>query len=109
MTLVYARTFQKSCKSSPRQFFTHFGKCSSVDCVLVCSDPRSDPPAWERLISHTLSTHERISLIVSIFSDRNEIEMVGHLSGDDAQAFIDVIDEVSNAPSPPKNGSVDSH
>ncbi|KAF9644747.1 kinase-like protein, partial [Thelephora ganbajun] len=52
-----------------------------------------DLPAWERLINHTLSTDERISLITSLFSDRDEVEMVGYLSGDDAQAFIDVIDE----------------
>jgi hypothetical protein len=69
----------------------------------VYSDPQSDPPAWERLIDRTLSTHERISLIVSIFSDPNEVEVAGHLSGDDAQTFIDVIDEVSpHTPSPPK-------
>ena len=59
------------------------------------SELRSDPPAWEQLISHTLSTHERISLIVSIFSDRNQVKVVEGISGDDAQNFIDVIDAVS--------------
>ena len=34
-------------------------------------------------------------MIVSIFSDRNNAEVVGNLSGDDAQVIIDVIDEVS--------------
>ena len=47
------------------------------------------------MISHPLSTVERISLITAIFSDRNEVEVVGNLSGCDAQAFVDVINEVS--------------
>ena len=34
-------------------------------------------------------------LITAIFSDNNQIKAVSKLSGDDAQAFIDVIDEVS--------------
>ena len=54
-----------------------------------------DPPAWNRLITHTLAKDERLSLITTIFSDRDQIEMVGNLSGDDAQAFVDTIDEVS--------------
>jgi len=32
---------------------------------------------------------------MSIFSDHNGAEVVGHLSGGDAQAFVDVIDEAS--------------
>ena len=52
-------------------------------------------PAWKQLISPTLATGKRIPLIESIVSDRDEAEIVGHLRGDDAQAFIDVIDEVS--------------
>jgi len=36
----------------------------------------------------------RISLITDIFSDGEEIEVVRRLSGDDAQSFVDVIDEV---------------
>jgi len=57
---------------------------------------RSGDPAWKRLIGHTLATHERISLIATIFSDPNQVEMVGQLSGDDAQSFINTIDEVSS-------------
>jgi hypothetical protein len=65
----------------------------------------SELPAWKRLISHTLVTHERISLITTIFSDDNQVEMVRDLSGDDAQTFINTIDEVSlYTPSPLKNG-----
>ena len=61
------------------------------------SEPRSDPPAWERLISHTPLVRERASLIASIFLDRNQVKAVEGLSGDDAQNFIDVIDLVSTA------------
>jgi len=39
--------------------------------------------------------YERTSLITRIFSDYDQVKMVGHLSGDDAQTFIDMIDEVS--------------
>jgi hypothetical protein len=47
--------------------------------------------------SHTLALHERISLITMIFSDHTQVGMVGNLGRDDAQNFIDVIDEVSAA------------
>ena len=48
------------------------------------------------MISDTLSTDERIPLIKSIFSDRDEVAVFEYLSGDDAQGFVDVIDEVSS-------------
>ena len=51
-------------------------------------------PTWKQLITHTLATHERISLIITIFSDHIQTKMVNRLDGDDAQAFIDAIDEV---------------
>ena len=54
----------------------------------------SDPPAWKRLISRTLTTQERVSLITTIFSERDGLEVATFLSGEDAQAFIDVVDEV---------------
>lgn len=47
------------------------------------------------MISHTLAAHERRSLVATIFSDHDQIKMVEHLSGDDAQNFIDVVDEAS--------------
>ena len=37
--------------------------------------------------------NERIQLIMSIFSNRDEV--FEYLSGNDAQAFVDVIDEAS--------------
>jgi len=55
----------------------------------------SNPQAREPLISRSLSTHERVSLIKSIFSDCDKAKEVEGLSGDDAQTFIDVISEVS--------------
>lgn len=48
------------------------------------------------MTSCTLATDERISLITTIFADHVQVEMVGNLSGDDGQAFIDMIDEVSS-------------
>jgi hypothetical protein len=47
------------------------------------------------LISHTLAMDERISLIKTISLDGNQVEMVGHISGGDAQNFIDMIEEAS--------------
>jgi len=38
--------------------------------------------------------HERVSVIDTIFSDRGEVEAIGHLSGDDARSFIDIVCEV---------------
>ena len=56
---------------------------------------RSGRPAWKLLTSNALAVNERIPLITKIFSDNNQVEMVEHLSGDDAQDFINIIDEVS--------------
>lgn len=55
----------------------------------------SEDPVWKQLINNTLTTHERKSLVTEIFSDNNQVEVVGQLSWDDTQKFIDVIDEVT--------------
>jgi len=55
----------------------------------------SNPVAWKQLISPNTAANERVDLMKSIFSDRDEVEVFEYLSGDDAQAFVDVIDEVS--------------
>ena len=60
----------------------------------------SDPPTWKCLISDTLLAHERISLITMIFSDKNQVKMVSNLSGDDAQIFVDKINEASSRTTP---------
>ena len=69
----------------------------------------SNLPLWKRLISYPLSTHERISLIPSIFSDNKEVEAVEHLSGSDAQAFIDLVDGVSACTLSPEGRLAESH
>lgn len=48
----------------------------------------------KRLIGYTLAPHERISLIATIFLSDDQVRMVEHVSGDDAQTLIDTIDEV---------------
>ena len=53
-----------------------------------------DLPGWKCLTRGPLATHERISLIKTIFSNRDEIEMIKRLCGEDAQIFIDTIYEV---------------
>jgi len=51
-------------------------------------------PAWKRLINRPLTKDQRISLITYLFSDHDETEAVKQLCGDDAQSFVDMIDEV---------------
>jgi len=107
MTLTCVRKFRKSYKfSSPRQSCVRPRDRSPIDSFFLCSED----PAWKRLIAHTPTTHERISLITTIFSDDNQAEMVRNLSGNDAQDFIDVVDEVSLRTLPSPNGGwVDSN
>jgi hypothetical protein len=56
----------------------------------------SDIPAYKRLtsLSHLYFPHEVISLIEAVFKSIDEVKMVNHLRGDDAQTFVDVIHEV---------------
>jgi len=56
--------------------------------------PSIDSPSWKRLIGTPLATHERTSLIATMFSKRDEVEATRHIGGDDAQIFIDMIYEV---------------
>ena len=50
---------------------------------------------------------ERVSLITTIFSDHNQVRVVRDLSGDGAQAFIDIIDGVSLCTLLPPKNSID--
>jgi len=60
-----------------------------------------DPPttidsqehAWQQLITRAVPHDELPSLIETIFSGR-DTDVVDRLKGSDAQAFIDIIDEV---------------
>ena len=61
---------------------------------------RSDSPAWKRLLNKTLTAPERVSLITTIFSDNNQTEIPRHLSLDDAQTFVNMMDEVMNSLAP---------
>ena len=54
----------------------------------------SHEQAWKRLISCGVPRDELPPLIETIFSERKTTNIVDHLQGNDAQAFIDVIDEV---------------
>ena len=70
----------------------------------------SDPPTWKRLIDPTLPTDKRIQLIITIYSDSDEAGALKYLAGNDAQGFIDVIDEASICILLPlENGSIESH
>jgi len=62
--------------------------CSRATQLIV----RLDSLAWKRLLSKTITTRERVSLVITIFSDHNRVEIPRHLSRDDAQTFIDIID-----------------
>jgi len=68
---------------------------------------RRKQPPWKQLLTHTLTTDERTSLITKIFSDRGEVGVVMKLSGDDSQAFIVTIAGVSPPVSSPKHKSID--
>jgi len=71
--------------------------------------PSIDSPAWTRLISCPLTAHERTSLIADLFSSHVEIEAMGHIGGEDAQTFVDMIYEVrSNPLISPKSNPTDS-
>ena len=55
----------------------------------ILVNPKSS--ACRRLINHTFSPHEIISLIGVIFTSEAEINIIRDLRGDDAQMFIDVV------------------
>ena len=59
------------------------------------------------MIDHPLPTDERVSLIASLFSDSDETEAIKRLHGDDAQLFVDAVDEVFSHYSFQKNRTTD--
>ena len=59
------------------------------------------------MIDHPLPIGERVSLIADMFSDRDETEAIKRLQGNDAQMFVDVVDEVFSHSSYQKNRSTD--
>jgi len=50
--------------------------------------------AWKRSIDRPIAIDQRISLITAIFSNHHMAEAVKCLCKEDAQAFVDVVDEV---------------
>ena len=58
-------------------------------------------PAWKRLCSYDFPSHEVISLVEAIFTNRDEVKVVCGLRGGDAQTVIDVIHKVCLAILPP--------
>jgi len=50
--------------------------------------------AWKRSADQPIAIDKRISLITAIFSNRSVAEAVKCLCREDAQAFVDVVDEV---------------
>ena len=69
----------------------HYSTFHNLRLITDCSNPL----AWKRLIDPGFPVDKRVDLVTSIFSDRSEIKRVTNISGDDAQAFINAIDEVS--------------
>ena len=54
-------------------------------------------------LSHTFAADERVSLVATIFSDDDQVKMIGDLSEDNAQTFIDAIYEASPCTVPCSN------
>ena len=55
-------------------------------------------PASSRLVRRAFAPHELPSLIDVIVSSQDESDTIRRLLRDDAQAFVDVIDEVRSTP-----------
>ena len=53
----------------------------------------SKEQAWQRLITRAVPRDEFPSLIETVFSGKKN-DLVARLSGSDAQAFVDIMDEV---------------
>ena len=58
-----------------------------------------DATACERLIRGFHSPQQVVSLIEAIFTSTDEVAMIRDLRGDDAQGFVDVVNEVRSASS----------
>ena len=56
--------------------------------------PNSNTPACRRLIIRAFAPHELPSLAEAIFSSKDEANIIRGLRRDDAQTFVDVLDEV---------------
>lgn len=69
---------------------------------------QSNHSPYKHLVGSPLSIRDRTSLIATILSDQNEVEMIRGLCKDNVQAFVDVVCEVHlYTLSSPKSGSTD--
>lgn len=57
-----------------------------------------DNSACKRLISCTHSQQQIVQLLEEIFTSKEELKMIGSLHGDEAQIFIDTLDQVRSVP-----------
>jgi len=62
--------------------------------------------AWKRSVDQPIAVDKRISLITAIFSNHRVADAVKCLCKEDAQAFVDVVDEVLSHSSLQGNGSL---
>lgn len=67
-----------------------------------------DNSACKRLISGDHSQRQVIELLEKIFTNKDEIKTIGYLRAHEAQAFIDVLDEVYSTPPFPRRGLISS-
>ena len=65
-----------------------------------------DNSACKRLISRPHSPQQVVELLEKIFTSKDEVRTIGYLRGEEAQAFIDVLDEVRSTPSFPRRGLI---
>ena len=67
-----------------------------------------DNSACKRLINRAYSQQETIELLEKIFTSKDEVKTIGYLRGEEAQAFINVLDEVCSTPPFPRHGLITS-
>jgi len=77
----------------PSQDHLHGHGDSSSDGAVLPGTRQDEEQAWQRLITRAVPCDELPSIIETIFSGR-ETDMVDRLRGNDAQAFVDIMDEV---------------
>lgn len=61
---------------------------------LTCLSHSNGTPLWKCLVDRSLTSDELTSLITDISSEQEDTEIAKGLTGNDAQTFVDVIDEV---------------
>ena len=108
----YDRQFSESCSPAPDLFLD---EDLSLTNGTVPYSPTPGPSlvlgsgkqALELLVSCPIPEGKLASLIEATFSSERVSDIVGCLTGNDAQTFIDVVDEVCHCISSTKNGLVD--